>query len=129
MILVDSNFFIALINEKDQYHKRAIELSKEIMYEDDKIVPLLMLSEVVSSLSSRCGGKIAKIAYETIIDNFTVYFPDERDIKENMNLDLKYNSLSLADCLAVYLMKEKEMVIIYSFDSDFDKVNGILRKS
>ena len=24
MILVDSNFFIALINEKDQYHKRAI---------------------------------------------------------------------------------------------------------
>ena len=71
MILIDSNFFIALINEKDQYHKRAIELSKEIMDEDDKIVPLLMLSEVISSLSSRCGGKIAKIAYETIIDNFT----------------------------------------------------------
>ena len=48
MILVDSNFFIALINEKDQYHKRAIELSEEIMDEDDKIVPLLMQYKKVS---------------------------------------------------------------------------------
>ena len=46
-----------------------------------------------------------------------------------MKLVLKYDgTLSLADCLAVHLMKKYNIDTIFSFDSDFDKVKGIVRK-
>lgn len=46
-----------------------------------------------------------------------------------MNILLKYDStLSFADSLAIYYMEMNDILYIYSFDSDFDKVNGIIRK-
>lgn len=128
MVLVDSNFFIALINDKDQYHERAKELSNDIMKEENKIIPLLMVSEAITSIGKRKDGKISNKLYNVIIDNFEVCYPEKKDIEESMKLVLKYGgSLSLADCLAIYLMKEKKITNIFSFDSDFDKVNGIVR--
>jgi predicted nucleic acid-binding protein len=35
--------------------------------------------------------------------------------------------LSLADSTAIQVMKSKKIHEIYSFDSDFDKVEGIIR--
>jgi predicted nucleic acid-binding protein len=128
MILVDSNFFIALINEKDQSYKRAKELLNDMMREDYKIVPLLMLSEAITSIGKRKKGKASTKLYNVINDNFNVYYPEKEDIEETMELVLKYNgTLSLADCLAVHIMKQKNITNIYSFNSDFDKVKGIQR--
>ena len=128
MILVDSNFFIALINDKDKYHERAKELSNNIMKEKSKIIPLLMVSEAIASIGKRKNGEIANKLYDVIVDNFEVFYCEEKDIKKSMNLVLKYGgNLSLADCLAIHIMKEKEITNIFSFDTDFDKVNGIVR--
>ena len=128
MILIDSNFFIALMNDKDKYHERAKELSKDVMEEKNKIIPLLMVSEAIASIGKRKDGKIANKLYNVLVDNFEVCYCEEKDIKESMKLVLKYGgNLSLADCLAIYTMKEKKITNIFSFDTDFDKVNGIVR--
>jgi predicted nucleic acid-binding protein len=128
MILIDSNFFIALINDKDQYHKKAKELSNKIMKEENKIIPLLMVSEAIASIGKRKNGKIANKLYNVIIDNFEVYYPPKNDIDESMKLVLKYSgNLSLADCLAIHIMQEKKITKILSFDKDFDKIKGIIR--
>lgn len=127
MILVDSSYIIALINNKDQYHKRAVELYDEIS-EEEKLIPLLMLSEAITTVNAWKGGEVSKILYEVIRDEFNIYYPNEEDITCSMDCVLKYNrSLSLADCLAVYLMKKANIINIYSFDADFDKVEGIVR--
>jgi len=127
MILVDSNYMIALINDKEKNHKRAKELSSRVNNEK-KIMPLLMLSEAVTSIGSRKKGKITKLLYDTIIDNFEIYYPTTDEIETAMNCVLKYDgTLSLADCLAVLIMKKRGITEIISFDDDFDKVEGIIR--
>lgn len=127
MILVDSNYIIALVNDKEKNHKRARELSSRVDNEE-KIMPLLMLSEAVTSIGSRKKGKIAKLIYDTIVDNFEIYYPTTDEIETAMKCVLKYDgSLSLADCLAVHIMKKRAITEIISFDDDFDKVEGIVR--
>ncbi|MBQ6443282.1 MAG: hypothetical protein IJJ11_01220 [Methanosphaera sp.] len=49
MILVDSNYMIALMNNKEKNHKRAVELASRVD-NDEKIMPILMLSEAVTGI-------------------------------------------------------------------------------
>ncbi|MDR3063044.1 MAG: PIN domain-containing protein [Methanobrevibacter sp.] len=128
MILVDSNFFISLMNDKDQYHEKAKKLANDIMKENNKIVHLLMVSEAIASIAKRKNGEIANKLYNVIVDNFEIYYPKKEDIEESMELVLKYGgNLSLADCLAIQIMKKRKIINIFSFDDDFDTVNGIIR--
>lgn len=127
MIVVDSNYMIALLNDKDKNHHNAKKLAHRIDNEK-KIMPLLMLSEAVTSIESRKKGKIAKLLYDTLIDNFEIYYPNPNEIETAMQCVLKYDgTLALADCLAVTIMKQKGITEIVSFDDNFDKVEGIIR--
>lgn len=127
MILVDSNYLISLINNKDKNHKRAKQLASKVDKEE-KIIPLLMVSEAVTSIGSRKKGKIAKLLYDTIIDNFEIHYPTPNEIETAMECVLKYDgTLALADCLAITIMKKREITEIISFDDDFDKIKGIIR--
>lgn len=127
MIFIDSSYFIALLDSKEKHHERAVSLYPEILDDNLKFVPLLMLSELMAHLGRYQGGQIAKTAYEIIKDNFNIYYPSSDDIDNAMELVLHYGgSLSLADCLAIVLMRDMNSYTIYSFDSDFDK-EGIVR--
>ncbi|WP_323736528.1 PIN domain-containing protein [Methanosphaera sp. ISO3-F5] len=127
MILVDSNYMIALMNNKEKNHKRAVKLASRVD-NDEKIMPILMLSEAVTSIGSRKKGKEAKLLYDTLIDNFEIYFPTLNEIDTAMQCVLKYDgTLALADCLAILIMKKRGITEIVSFDDDFDKVEGIVR--
>jgi len=128
MMLVDSNFFIGLMNDKDQHHEKAKELCNYVMNEKNKIVPLLMVSEAIASIGKKKDGEIATKLYNVILNDFEVYYPRKKDIEESMKIVLKYGgNLSLADCLAIHIMKERKITNIVSFDDDFDKVDGIVR--
>ncbi|MBE6494276.1 MAG: PIN domain-containing protein [Methanosphaera stadtmanae] len=118
---------IALLNDKDKNHVNAKQLAHRIDNEQ-KIIPLLMLSEAVTSIGSRKKGKIAKLLYDTLIDNFEIHYPTHNEIETAMQHVLKYDgTLSLADCLAVIVMSKRGITEIVSFDDDFDKVEGIIR--
>ena len=53
---------------------------------------------------------------------------DERILKGGMSVFLRYDrTLSVSDAVAVFIMDKKNTGRILSFDSDFDKVEGILR--
>jgi predicted nucleic acid-binding protein len=116
------------MNDKDQYHEKAKKLANDIMKENNKIVHLLMVSEAIASIAKRKNGEIANKLYNVIVDNFEIYYPKKEDIEESMELVLKYGgNLSLADCLAIQIMKKRKIINIFSFDDDFDTVNGIIR--
>lgn len=127
MILVDSTFFTAIVNEKDQWHEDSLRLAKKIV-KMDKVVSNLIISESVTNISSLLGGKIGKKVYYNIKDNYLI-FEENRLIYDNaIHTLLHYKgTLSYTDCLLLEIMRELKINKIASFDSDFDKVKGIKR--
>lgn len=127
MIFIDSSFFIAAINKKDQWHKKAGEILP-IIKNEEKITSGLILSESVTLVGSLFGGKIGLNLFNYIIDNYEIRYAD-KDLSFNaMEIFLKYDgTLSFADSVSVRIMKDLGIENIVSFDSDFDKVDNIIR--
>ena len=126
MIFVDASYIIALIIEKDQWHEDAIKLLGRLKSEE-KIITEAMIIESINLIGSCHGGKVGYMTFKYIKDNFTI-FKSETLLEESLRYYLKFDgTLSLADCTAIHAMKENQIYEIFSFDDDFDKVDGILR--
>jgi uncharacterized protein len=127
LIFIDASFFIAASIKKDQWHTRVLEILPEIT-KQDKMTSIVVLSEAVTTVGSLAGGKMGARLYNYIIDNHEVKFMDKELSTQAMNSFLKYDGvLSFADSVSLELMKQCKVDTIASFDSDFDKVKGIIR--
>lgn len=126
MIFADSNFFIGLLDKKDKWHDQALALSESI--NEEMMVSDLVISESVTLAGSRSGGKAGQKLYQFFVDNCRIEYVDEDILREGMEVFLRYDGkLSLPDSVSVVLMRRKGISRIASFDSDFDRVNGIGR--
>jgi len=65
LILVDTNFFINLLDTKDRYHERAVEILSKIENEE-KYVTDGVIFESITISGSLYGGKIATDLYHNI---------------------------------------------------------------
>ncbi len=127
MIFVDSSYYIAIADTKDQWHKKSLELS-EYIENSISVVSSFIISEVVTEIGRRSGGKVAYNLYNYFTDNCKIIYIDRDLLSESMEIVLKYDgTLSLADAASVTIMDNMKIGEIISFDSDFDKVNFINR--
>jgi len=127
MIFVDSSYYIAIVDTKDQWHKKALELS-EYIETNISVVSSFIISEVVTEIGRRSGGKVAYNLYNYFTDNCKIIYIDRDLLSESMEIVLKYDgTLSLADAASVAIMDNMKIGEIISFDSDFDKVGFINR--
>lgn len=128
MIFIDSTYFIALSSKKDQWHQKAVKLLDKIENEENCIVIDGVILETIAKLGYLSGGKTASLLYNNIKDNYIIYNTNHLYDKAMVN-HLKYDgTLSLVDVLIIEKMKELKANEIISFDTDFDKVSGIVRK-
>jgi len=126
MIFADSSYFIGLADMKDQWHAQAVGVLKKV--QDRLILSDLVISETVTSIGSRAGGKAGKRIYNFFCDNCEIVYIDDDLLEESMEIFLKYDGkLSVADSVSVAIMKKRGIKKIISFDSDFDRVKGIIR--
>jgi predicted nucleic acid-binding protein len=126
MIFADSNFFIGLLDKKDKWHDQALALSEII--NEEMMVSDLVISESVTLAGSRSGGKAGQKLYEFFVDNCHIEYVEEDILREGMEVFLRYDGkLSIPDSVSVVLMRRKGISRIASFDSDFDRVDGIRR--
>lgn len=126
MTFIDSSFFIAVANDKDQWHAKAREIAKTLP--EEKIVTELILAESVTSIGALSGGKAGIKVYNYITEACEVVFVDWKLLDRAAETYLKYDgALSLTDAVSIEVMSEKGIKEIVSFDSDFDKVKGIVR--
>lgn len=126
MILVDSNLFIALTNQYDQWHEQSIKILSDIENEK-KIIADVVILESINLVGSLLGGEIVKQLYDNIKDNYSIYATNEL-YDEAMISYLHYDGfLSLTDVLLLKIMEDLQIDRIVSFDSDFDKIKGIKR--
>ncbi len=127
MIFVDSSYYIAIVDTKDQWHKKALELSEHIET-NTNVVSSFIISEVVTEIGRRSGGKVAYNLYNYFTDNCKIIYIDRDLISESMDIFLRYDgALSLADATSIAIMDNMKISEIVSFDSDFDKVDFINR--
>jgi len=127
MLFVDSSFFIAVADRKDQWHPAASAFIPELDGETI-IISDLIIAESVTIIGRRSGGKAGEKLYHYFADNCDPVFIDEKILKGGMSVFLRYDgTLSVSDAVSVFIMERENVSRILSFDSDFDKVKGIVR--
>ncbi len=127
MIFIDTSFFIAAVNKQDQWHGKAAEILP-IIKKEEKVTSELILSESVTLVGSLFGGKEGLKLFDYILDNHELHYVNKEMNFSAIETFLKYDGiLSFADSVSIELMRNLEIDEIVSFDSDFDKVDGIIR--
>jgi predicted nucleic acid-binding protein len=125
-VFVDSSFWVAISDNKDQWHPRARELVGKVA--DPARVVDLAASEAITIVGSRRGGKPARELYEVFQDSCSIVYAVEDLFDLAMSRHLRHDgALSVPDCVTVEAMVRTKDRTIMSFDSDFDRVKGIER--
>ena len=126
MIFGDSSFFIALVNRKDRWHRDAVRVSRSIA--ERFLVTDFVVAESVTPIGSRVSANAGIALYRYIFDDCDVAFVDEPLLRSSMVRWLRLGGrLSVADAVSVEIMARRKILRIASFDSDFDRVDGIER--
>jgi hypothetical protein len=125
-VFVDSSYWVAISDTRDQWHARA----KELMVQVDRGVTLLDLtaSEALTIVGARQGGKPAQRLYQAFLDSCSMIFLDAELLDRAMERHLGHDGrLSVTDCATVEAMVRANDRTILSFDSDFDLIKGLNR--
>lgn len=130
MIFVDTSFLVGLFVTNDQWHKNAKRIVN-IVYEKnkEKVICNLIISEIIRTINSKLGVKASEEVYDHILDNYTIIDEDRKLYNKAMKTFVNYHKLSLADSVAIEIMKKLDINEIASFDSDFDNILEIRRIS
>lgn len=120
-VFADTTFFVALMDDQDQWHKKAAAL---LDYAEKRMplhVHALAVGEVIAIIGSHRGGKAAREAYAMLKDTTQIHTPSIEDLDAGMEHVLRYDgTLSLSDALYLHFMERDGVKSIISFDDDFD---------
>lgn len=120
-VFVDTLFVVALINQRDEHHRRSLELSEE--YEGH---PLLVTDAVLLEIGNGLARKFKREAVEIIEEFFGA------DEVELVRLDAELfgeafglykthqdKAWGLIDCISFVVMRQHEVTGALTFDEDF----------
>lgn len=126
MTFVDSTFFVAVADGKDHWHEKAVDIPKELL--EEATTSDYVISESVTIIGQRGGGRAGLDLYHFIQDNFRVVYADEELLKSSMDTFTEHDgTLSVADATSVEIMRQQGISRIISFDEDFDAVDRATR--
>jgi len=118
---IDTAFVVALINKNDQYHAKAMELSKK--YEEK---PLIMTDVVLLEIGNALSRKYKQEAIQVI----TAFRSSDEVMIVELNLKLferafeiyeKYDDKNwgMVDCLSFIVMRDNEVTDSLTSDNHF----------
>ena len=125
-MFVDASFWVAISDKKDQWHARARELVERVT--PGVRVLDLTVSEALTIVGARKGGKPARELYQVFRDSCSIIYVDPELLDVAMERHLRHDGrLSVADCAMVEAMVRLDDRRVLSFDADFDLVRGLER--
>lgn len=120
MIILDSNIWIALLNEEDSQHQRAANLLNRI--EASILIPEYVIIEVCTILLIKAGKKISSLFLDTILDNRDIAIQLSNPVFFTAVIsEFKNNqqpNLSFVDISLLYLAQQHEVL---TFDTNLQK--------
>ncbi len=127
MIFVDTSFLIALLISSDNFHENAVGISQTI--NERKVINNTVLNETLNAFTGK-GGKVGKELYDAIIEMFDIHYLNSADYEDAIDLYLHFDSsINYSDCTILSTMFQNNINQILSFDSDFEKIDGISVKN
>ncbi len=127
---IDTGFFVAFLNKRDQNHSRAVELMRELLNGDygepstsDYVFDEAVTVALVRTRSSKIAESVGKLILgEPDAQFFKMEYISERVFKEAWKsfTGLAERGLSFTDCVTLVLMQSHGFDAVLSFDSDFD---------
>ncbi|WP_436911392.1 type II toxin-antitoxin system VapC family toxin [Halosimplex marinum] len=129
--LADSNVFIAARLANDQHHETGAAITDGIDAGDlpNVRVPDDALSEVLNYLHTRAGHEAAVETFDAVLStpNFELDRTTATDFDTGRTLFRRYRGLSFTDSVLCAYARRTGIDYVYSFDDDFDAVDGITR--
>ena len=127
MIFLDANFLVSYYIYSEDYHKRALEIVKDIA-EDEKIISRSIIGETINVLNNKLkiDKKIIEIVYKKLINDYILiedYSFYNKAVKKTINHEKR---LPFFDFLYMALMEELGINKIVTFDKHFNNIDGIL---
>ena len=120
-IFVDTLFVVALINKRDQYHQRALELAKQFQ-DYSLIVTDAILLEVGNALSGNYKSEAVELI-ETFLDSDDIEVirlnPDLFEEAFSFYKQYRDKSWGLVDCFSFVVMKHNKINQALTFDKHF----------
>ena len=120
-MFVDTGYAIALINQNDQHHQQAIQLSEK--YEGYPVITTdAILLEIGNALSRVARQEAATIinyfqtAHEATVISLT---PDLLNAAIQMYEMHQDKTWGLVDCLSFVVMKQQQISVALAFDRHF----------
>jgi predicted nucleic acid-binding protein len=138
-VIIDANFLVALMDERDIWHPKAVTIVNALRAKEAKAVYLdCVLNEVISVLGRRFEERGRTNEFSEVLKKLKILVP-ERLItwvyprvpelyNEILNLIDEHNGrLNFHDALIALTSKEMVIENIVSFDSDFDELAWLKR--
>lgn len=129
--LVDSNVLIAARLSRDQNHDSARDIVRAM---DEGELPVGRvtsgaLAEVLNYLQTRSDHAAAVETLDALVESvgFDVDRTTKSDFDAARSLFRQYEGLSFTDATIVAYMRRVEIEYVYSFDDDFDGIDGVDR--
>lgn len=130
---VDTSFFKAFIDPKDDFHHKAVQIFKQL--EKDHVLLVtsnFIIDETLTLIRYRCGLTRAK-EFKSVLEQFETDFKivralsrDEASAWDFFTKD--WSKLSFTDCVSFALMKRLELTRVATFDNDFDRAGFEIEK-
>jgi uncharacterized protein len=125
MIFVDSSAWIALLDQRDQFHERSVRFQKELRQgaHGRMITTDYVLDEAVTYLRLHAGGDAIREFRRILMESESVqvvWTPRERFWEAWGRLEERDDKRwSLTDCLSFVTMEALGVGSAFGFDSDF----------
>lgn len=126
MYFLDTTFIVGLFVSNDQWHTQSLKVYEKIKNKK-LVISKLVIAEVITILKNKLETKDIYEIYMNLSKIFIV-LEDNLHYDEAMDIFIKYDStISFFDAMYVAISKKEGINEIVSFDSDFDKIDGMVR--
>ena len=127
--VLDSVVLIGYYVESDQWNEKAVLLLEAMDRGQKFIITDYILDETLTFIRKIAGAEKSNtvLEYLTGHPNVIMAHINEKLLKAAIIYFKRYQRLSFTDATTVALMKDASIRKIYSFDSDFDGIEGIVR--
>jgi len=129
--LLDTTVFIAAAFPREKHHEegRAIITSVEEGALGKPVITDYILNEAVTFVRKRKDAAASIEMLDAIIHSprLRLVKVENRHFEAGLQLFRTYEGLSFTDAVSVAVMRDLDIEVIYSFDSDFDGIPGIVR--
>jgi len=124
---IDTSFIIASINQRDENHNKAIELSR--MYENKPLVTTdIVLFEIGNALTKKFKEEYIQLINQfQLSDEVQIIYSDAKLFQNAFDIYKSYEDKlwSLVDCLSFYIMTELKITEALTSDKHFEQAGFI----